>query len=301
MPSGGPIDRRAQPVSLTSRDGLRLAGTSFLPRSPRADVVIVHGYAEHSERYGALVDALLEHGYGCHLLDLRGHGASEGPRGHTPRFAAYRDDLARFLERVPPPTAPKPVPAPEAPKPVKTRPTVLFGHSLGGLICLDFLLAGGSTSTRFAALALSSPYMAPDLPCVPCVHVLARLLALVAPTLRLPFGPKPEGLSRDPEVVAAYVADPRVVRTVTPGWASAVLDAQRRVLERAGEITLPTLVLAGSEDPIAAPERTRELFERLGGDDKHLEVYDGFLHEVLNERGRERVVEDLVSWLESRV
>jgi acylglycerol lipase len=98
-------------------------------------------------------------------------------------------------------------------------------------------------------------------------------------------------------VVEAYIADPLVFKTLNARWFFQARQAQEEVLKRAGEIRLPVLMMIGSSDPIAEPERGRQVFARLGSPDKTLKVYDGFFHEVFNEIGKERVLRDLVEWL----
>ncbi|HEY0782995.1 MAG TPA: alpha/beta fold hydrolase, partial [Thermoanaerobaculia bacterium] len=126
-----------------SRDGLRLATVHQLLAAPRARIAIVHGYAEHSGRYEELLAELAARGYEGHAFDLRGHGASQGARGHVDDFADYRSDLDRFLERLP-----------DEPE----RPLFLLGHSLGGLIALDYCL---HRTGMFAGVVVSSPFLAP--------------------------------------------------------------------------------------------------------------------------------------------
>lgn len=280
------------PFRVSAGDGVELVGESRLPASaPRAHVLLVHGFAEHRGRYGLLAGELAAAGFAVHRFDLRGHGDSGGPRGHVERFGDYRRDLERVAEAVlPPPTGHGPGGA--------GPPAVLLGHSLGGLIALDAVL---ERPGRYRALALSSPFLGAAFRMPPFVRAIVGAAARLTPKSRFPAGIDPAGLSRDPEVVRRYRQDPRVLRRLTPSWLRAVLDAQEVVPRRAGELRLPVLLLLGSADPIADPARGRELFERLGtpGEAKRLRVYDGYRHEVFNELGRERVVADLLGWLET--
>ncbi len=264
---------------IETRDGLALAGWHWRLAGHRARVVLVHGYGEHLGRYSHVLAALLAAGFECHGFDLRGHGESAGPRGHVPEFAAYRDDLARFTAHALGETG---------------GPSVLLGHSLGGLICLSTLL---HQDLPFEALVVSSPFLAPTLRLSPVSAGALRLGAKLLPRFSVSSGIDAEGLSRDPAVVAAYLEDPKLVSTFTLAWAAAALAAQRDVLERAPEITLPALFLLGDADPIADPDRGRAVFERLGSADRRLLVYELYRHEVFNEIGKERVIADLVGWL----
>lgn len=267
---------------LRTRDGLELVGEHHLRPDCRARVVIVHGYAEHRGRYAALVRALGEAGFESHLMDLRGHGRSEGVRGFVSRFEEYLGDLDLFLMRI---------------EEVADGgvPRILLGHSLGGLISLEYVAKHPAT---FDALAVSSPFLAPAMPVPPLQMGLAAVTSVLLPKL---LGPSPidsKDLSHDPAVVAAYDADPLVFKTLSPRWFREVQEAQEEVFAGAGAIRLPALFLVGGADPIADPERSRSVFERLGSTDKHLEIYQGYLHEVLNETGRERVIADLLAWLD---
>lgn len=266
---------------MRAADGTELATEHHPVPGDRGRVVIVHGYAEHKGRYRQLAGDLAAARYSCHLFDLRGHGDSGGPRGHVSRIEEYRTDLDRFLEEV--------RALPESPSPL-----FLLGHSLGGLVALDYVL---HRPDAFAALAVSSPYLAPAFAIPFLKRTLLPLLAPLLPTLRVPTGLDPAWLSHDPRVVGAYATDPKVFSTVTLGWAVAIGKAQEEVFARAPEITLPVLVQVGDADPIAAPGRTRTLFERLGSPDKRLRIYPGLLHEVFNELERAPVVDDLLAWL----
>lgn len=262
-------------------DGLALSTWHYPAPAPRARVVLVHGYADHVGRYPHVIEALTGAGYDVHALDLRGHGRSEGVRGHVLRFQEYLDDLDLFLAELP----------------RDPLPRFLIGHSLGGLLSLRYVL---ERPDAFAALAASSPYLhlATDVPFLK--EAVATAASHLAPTLLTKSPIEAKALSHDPVMVQAYVDDPLVFKTFNARWFFQARQAQEEVLERAAEIRLPVLMLLGSADPIAAPERGRRVFDRLGSPDKTLKVYDGFLHEVFNEAGRERVIGDLVEWLSLR-
>ena len=278
-PRGTALDR-PRPFTVATRDGLDLIVESRRPATAaaRRRVLIVHGYGEHHRRYDTLADELAAAGHEVHRFDLRGHGESEGRRGHVDDFAEYRRDLLRVADHV----------APEA-------PLDLVAHSLGGLIALDAVL---HDPDRFDSLALSDPFLATASPLPFYARPLAKLAARFFPGATFPAGIDPEGLSRDPEVVRAYGADPMIVGRVSGAWLLEVLAAQERVRSRAGEIRLPVLLLLGGADPIASAERAREVFARLGSEDKRQVVYDGFRHEIFQEIGRERAVEELLAWLD---
>lgn len=252
---------------LQTSDGLSLVCEHHLGPDPRADIVIVHGYAEHAGRYAELISVLVAAGFACHLIELRGHGRSGGVRGYVRRFGDYLDDLDLFLPRI----------REAQPSAV---PRIVLGHSLGGLISLAYILR---RPDDFAALAVSSPFLYPAIE-APALKVwLASLIARLAPTRLMKSEIASRWLSHDPAIVAAYDRDPLVFKTLSPHWFFEARQAQEDVFARAGEIRLPALFLLGDADRIAAPARSRQVFERLGSAEKQLVVYPGFFHEILNE------------------
>jgi len=276
---------------LKTGDGLVLTCEHRWRTAPRATVVILHGYAEHAGRYTELVAALDEAGYESHLLELRGHGRSGGVRGYVDRFEDYYGDVDMLLEGISLERIGEGRTQEQAP------PRILLGHSLGGLISLGYVLR---RPQAFSALAVSSPFLRPAME-VPALKAgLAAVVSHLAPKHLIRSEIDSRGLSHDPAVVAAYDEDPLVFKTVSPHWFFEVKRTQEEIFERAAEIRLPTLFLLGGEDPIADPDRGREVFGRLASPDKHLEVYPGFFHEVFNEVERARVVRDLLSWLGKR-
>jgi acylglycerol lipase len=275
---------RPRPFTLATRDGLDLIVESWPPAAPEPRpgarrVLVVHGFGEHHRRYERMAGALTAAGHEVHLFDLRGHGESEGRRGHVDDFAEYRRDLVRVADRV-------------APEP--DGPLDLVAHSLGGLIALDTAI---HHPERFASLALSDPFLAPASPLPFYARRLARLAARFFPEKTFSARIELDGLTRDAGIVAAFRDDPMRVSRITGNWLLEVLAAQERVAERAGEVRTPTLLLLGSEDPVASVARSKEVYGRLGSGEKRLVVYDGFRHEVLNELGRERVEEEIVGWM----
>jgi acylglycerol lipase len=273
---------------MQTRDGLSLVVEHCEVADARARLVLVHGYAEHRGRYRQLVEQLGMRGIECHLFDLRGHGESDGPRGHVNRFADYLDDLRRVVATV-------------HARGEKT-PLLLLGHSLGSLIALCFVRAHPGT---FEAMAVSSPVLGPAFPVPAARLMLARAASLTTPAVNFESGLLPEWVSRDPEMVAAYAADPHVFSTTTPRWFTEVTAAQRELIAHADEITTPALFLVAGSDRIADHRLSLDLFEKLGtpAPQKRLRTYPECYHEIFNElpAARAEVTQNLFSWLEERL
>jgi alpha-beta hydrolase superfamily lysophospholipase len=262
-------------------DGIALAVYDENVPSPRARIVIVHGYAEYSGRYNEVVRDLAASNFECHLFDLRGHGHSGGVPAHVSRFGLYVEDTRAAVERV--------QSLASAPAPL-----IIVAHSLGGLIALELVRQYPKICD---AIAVSSPFLGPAFHIPLHRKLIARVASRIAPALPFRNEINPKAVSTDPEVVAAYASDPLIRRTTTPRWFTEVAKAQRTLLQLAAEIHAPLLMLLGTDDRLADHHLGKRLFDDVSSSDKTIKVYSGFRHEVFNESQRDLVISDLLGWL----
>ena len=241
-----------------------------------------HGYAEHCGRYRAWSEHLASRGLAAIGLDHRGHGTSEGPRGHCRDFDEFVADVRTLVELV------------ESWWP--ETPRLLFGHSMGGLIAFLYLLRHGDT---VRAGALSSPAFALP-PQGPRWQLgLVGLLARIAPRFAFTTKLEPDALARDPEVGRAYVADPLVHRRATAAFARAFTRAQACALAGAATLATPLLVLQAEADRLVSPAGSSAIAARLRCPHE-LEMLPGYYHELLNEpiSARQVVIARLDAWFD---
>jgi lysophospholipase len=246
-------------------------------------VLLVHGFAEHSGRYEPMASWLAQRGCAVHAYDHQGHGRSQGPRGHVRRFSDFLDDLDAVLRAV------------RAEHP-ELRPC-LVGHSMGGLVTAAYLcerspdLAAAVTSG--AALAISDQ--------LPKGRMLAaRILRRIAPRLGAPAGLDPQGLSRDPEVVRAYVEDPLVFKNMTMSLAGELMDAVARTGASAARVRTPLLMLHGALDPLCPAAGTQRFYDALTVEPREIRIYPELRHEIFNEPEQVSVFEDVLAWVRAR-
>lgn len=247
----------------------------------RGVVLLVHGLGEHSDRYLNLVEPLLAEGYGVYALDHQGFGRSGGPRGHVNRFQDYAADVHRLNELV----------RGEQPG----RPIALFGHSMGGLISLDYAQRYRDDCDAWViqAAALAANISGP-------LVLAARLINLFRPTFSVE---RPAGgdVSRDPKVGLSFLNDEFHVPVSTVRWLVEFLAAQRRVQANINATPTPLLMLVGTADNMIRPDAVQEFFQRIPAEDKTLLVYDGYFHELHNDIGKEKPIGDLMEWLKRQV
>jgi alpha-beta hydrolase superfamily lysophospholipase len=176
-------------------------------------------------------------------------------------------------------------------------PTVLLGHSMGGLIAAVYALR---YRAELRGLVLSAPAVVRG-PVSALSVAVGRLMARLAPevgVLKLPL----DRISRDPEVTAAYMADPWVhPRRVRARLGAEMLRAMGEVERGLPGLTLPVLVMQGGADQLVDPSAAAYVDARVGGDDHTVRIYPGLYHEIFNEPEREQVIDDLLGWLEHHV
>ncbi len=267
-------------LTFTGHGGLELYCRFWRTENkPKAALAIVHGHGEHSGRYGNVADWFVQRGYSVYAFDLRGHGKSQGKRGALNDFGEYREDVRAFLDLV------------QQAQPV---PIFLLGHSLGGLIVLDYALRNGSD---LAGVVASGPILSPP-GISPFLLWLSKVLARVWPSLTLESGLDTSALSRDTGVVDAYVNDPLVHSKGSARMASEMMDAVEWTQAHAAEMALPCLVVHGGADRICDPQDSKLFIDNVTCAGKERIEYEGYFHEVYNEPGKERVFADVEAWLE---
>ncbi len=264
-------------------EGVRLFRRSWLCDEPSRVLLLVHGFAEHSGRYEDLGAWFAVRGCAVHAFDHRGHGRSQGPRNYVGTFDEYLDDLDCLLELVR--------------SEHQGLPVTLVGHSMGGLVTAAFVRERkpeiASVVTSGAALELGPAMKGPKM-------WLARVLRFVAPRLLFDAGLPADGLSRDPEVVRRYEADPLVDTRTTPSLGVEMMAGIRRTAAGGAEIEIPMLLLHGGDDPLCSPRGSESFFASLppgAAPPSQLVIYPGLRHEIFNEPEKEQIFEDLLRWV----
>ncbi len=235
-------------------------------------VLIVHGYAEHGGRYGHVAAALTKSGTVVYADDHLGHGRSDGERGLISDFEPVVDDLHTLVGM--------------ARSAHPELPLVLVGHSMGGLLAARFAerwpdeVAG----VAFCGAVIGDWQWARDV--------------LKEPELPdVPFDPV--ALSRDPQVGAAYAADPLVYHgQYQRGLLQAEVAALDCFQQDIDRLTMPVLFLHGTDDPFVPWERSLQAVREMPTAELTVHVYEGARHEVLNETNRDEVIGHLITWID---
>jgi alpha-beta hydrolase superfamily lysophospholipase len=232
-------------------------------------VVIVHGLGEHSGRYEYVARALNEAGYAVFAQDARGHGQSvgfPGDMGGDPNQVIA--DVVEFCTRVR----------------AEHEAVFCLAHSMGTLFALPAVAQMATGTLR--GLVLSGTVGAPG---------------PASETLMTEGKVPPEAVSRDPDVVKAYIDDPLVFETVPAKLLELAGEVTAKYFEAIPMINIPTLFIHGEEDLLCRLAGPQMVHTQLVTTDKTLRTYPELFHEVLNEPEKDQVIADVVGWLDAHL
>ena len=264
---------------------LVVPGRVWCAERPKALIAITHGIGEHSGRYAALASDLVARRYTVAALDLPGNGEGPGQRGDLASWTVVRDQVvpATF-------TATRGMPG-QPPN----LPTVLLGHSMGGVMALDYALAHPRT---LLAVIVSAPAL--KTPPVSALKMgLAKAAKVLAPGASFDNGVEEKAISRDPQVIEARRTDPLVHHKITPRLYFQFDQARQRVMAEARRLAVPTLLLQGGADRVVDPTGALEFNVVAPHGMTRLLSYRDAYHELFNDLDRDRVIKDVGDWLDT--
>ena len=267
-----------------SNDGLDFFGQYWKTNNEeKAVIALVHGFGEHSGRYGHVAEYFNKNGYSVFALDNRGHGKTGGQRGHTPTYDHLMQDLDVFLEKVNdlfPDTK-----------------IIVYGHSMGGGIVTNYLIRrkpnviGGLVTGPFYRTAEPPPAFQLFLG-----KIMQNIYGAFPDKAKVP----PEYISKDSAVVDKYKNDPLVHNKMSAKLGMSLLESGEYAIEHASEVTIPFYIMHGEVDKLTAVDGSRD-FNKKAGDNVKLETFPGLYHEIHNEPEQTMIFEKMVEWCDQLI
>ena len=267
-----------------NKEGLNFYVQGWEPeQKPKAVIALIHGFGEHTDRYAHVGEAFNKAGYALIGFDLRGHGKSGGPRGHTPSYDAIMDDISDFMALI------------------ETRypglPRFLYGHSMGGNEAINFFLrhkpdvVGVIATGPWLKLAFDPPALQ---------VTLAKTISHIAPGFIQNSPLDTSALSHDQKVVDAYNTDPLVHSKISARLFVGMYESGLWALDHADEFSVPLLLMHGTADRITSSAASAE-FAKRAGKIVTWHPWEGFYHEIHNEPEKAEVLQTMIGWLDAQL
>lgn len=271
-------------LTIEPRPGLGIHVEHFVPQlvTPRAWVVLVHGFSMFTRTLWPLARALADAGLAAIVFDCRGHGRSSGPRGHVQRFGDYLDDLSAVIEH--------------ARATFPARPWLLMGHSHGATIALMFALR--ADRPRPLGLLLAAPLLGLSLTVPRWKRWLARPLSALWPTLPLPNGLVPEIATKNSVAARRFFDEPLIHHVATPRWFRELERALAWIVERPTELRVPTYLMLAADDQVVDNSVVR-VFAGHAGPQVQVRTWAGLRHLMFWEPERSIVIGDAIRWIDA--
>lgn len=274
--------RHSEETFLDSR-GTKLYYQAWHPgNQPRAVIVGIHGHGDHSGGLRNMIQYLVPRGYAWYGLDLRGHGRSPGLRGHVQSWADFRNDLGAFISFVRDHEGEAPI--------------LLLGHSLGGLISLEYSMRYPEDLSGIIAICPPLSFTRYS----PIMAKVLNVLSLIKPDFTTEQEPDYAKLTRDEEVAKSLAADPLRHDRMTVGLWREIIKAQNWVKNHSHKLNVPFLMLQGLNDKITPAEGSRRFFYSLSLANKEYQEYMQTPHRPFDDVNRAEVLGHLLTWLDEQ-
>jgi alpha-beta hydrolase superfamily lysophospholipase len=274
-------------TAYASFDGMKLSGYIWEPQeTPKAIINLVHGFGEYSERYDKWAMRFTANGYLVHALDYRGHGKSDGRRGHINNFDEFLNDVDVLVK--------------ESKMLYPELPQFIYGHSLGGNIVTNYIL---KRENDFKGAILSSPWYKLSFDPSAFMLFLARIMNKAYPKFTQDSKLELNALTHDKKIVDDYIKDPLVHEKISARMYFEIYKAGNWVLKNADKINLPLLIQHGNDDNITSYKASKEFAEKAKSLNKDViyKEWTGLYHELHNELEKDDVFEFVLKWLEKKV
>lgn len=269
-------------LSFEGNGAIQLCAKYWDTKSPKAILLIVHGFGEHGGRYSGMAEYMQSCGIAVMAPDNRGHGLSQGKRGLILHWEDFREDLKVAVNIL---SAKHPA-----------VPLFMLGHSVGGTIVLDYTQSAdvAPRGVIASAPALGTPGLSPIL------IAFAKVMSAIAPKFIVNLGLDSNAISRNPEECSKYRDDPLVHDKACVRLSTELTSVQKRIFSRAGQFPSPLLLSYGSSDSIAPREPIESFHNLVGTEDRKLQIFDGAFHEIHNDTIRDDVYRLYSEWILSR-
>jgi acylglycerol lipase len=265
--------------SIKLKNGLVLRGLILSPGDKsRANIIFIHGHGEHIRRYSGWAELLNKEGIGFTGVDLPGHGRSDGPRGYIKSYA-LTDEMIEIIYNSAVNTFPG-------------IPILIYGHSMGGGIVLDYLIR---KKPVIKGAIITSPLLKLAFEPSKSRLVLASVMKHLLPGLIQGSGLIVDHISHDREEVEKYKADPLVHDRISLSLFHSIMSAAAFSLDHASELEVPLLLMHGSDDMICSPEGSSIIASKAPK--AELKIWEGGYHELHNETFRLDVFAYLMKWI----
>ncbi|TAE54677.1 MAG: alpha/beta hydrolase [Nostocales cyanobacterium] len=245
-------------------------------------LILIHGLGGHSGLYGNIIKHLIPEKYSIYALDLRGHGQSPGKRGYINNWAEYRDDVRAFVKMVK--------------KQHPESPIFLYGHSMGGMIVLEYILRYPEDKSALQGVIAVAPSVGEVKVSILRVW-LGKMLSQIWPSFSLNTGLDITAGSRDPQVIASYTQDPLRHTRATARFSTEFFKTLAWINIHAHEWQAPLLILHGSDDRIVLSEGSEIFYKRVNYPDKLRIEYPGAYHDLHCDINYVEVLTDLSNWM----
>jgi alpha-beta hydrolase superfamily lysophospholipase len=271
------------PFSFKSKDGLTLQGRVWLSHHSQVKGIIylLHDLGEHSAHFSHVAEAFSENHYHFVALDLRGHGLSEGKRGHSPSYIHLMNDIQNFIQ------------VSSEKLRISRLPSILYGHGLGANLAINYILR---RQPNIAGVIATSPMLSPPINIKNNKAAGLKILANIFPRFKINNHMMAENLSLDFAVVQAYKEDVYNHKDLTARLALDIFQSGNYALANANKWKIPMLIVHGTADLICSPAASEEFAEKAGKL-VDLALLNQFYHEIHNDFEKDLVIKKMLDWV----
>jgi len=263
--------------------GYQILTRSWVVDQPKANIVIIHGLGEHSGRYAETALHLNRAGYNVFAFDRKGEGQSDGKKAYIPNAKDQLQIIEEYIKHLN----------------LSSLPSFLFGHSLGGLLAVKYIL--NHPNHNFKGLVLSGPLLKVSDEVSPVLQKLAPVVGTLLPWLPT-VKVNPDFVSQLEEERAKYKEDPLVFHGATSAaTGKAIMSTIKDVQSNFESIQIPVLIMHGGNDKLSDCKGSKLMYDSIRSEDKTIKIFDGMYHEIMREPCKEEFFSTMVNWVGRRI
>lgn len=275
------------PFSFSSKDGLLLQGRAWVSQNITTigSIFLVHDLGEHSACYAHVGEEFSNKGFHFIGFDLRGHGLSEGERGHASKFTDLINDIEQLICQS------------------KKRfgfsgdKKILYGQGLGGNLVLNYILR---RKPHISGAIITSPLFNTHLTRTKLQVIWLNFLSNFLPKMKFHNHIKSEDLTRDLAFINAYQKDVYNHNKISASLALEIYRNGKYALANADSLDIPLLVMHGTSDRISPPSVSKSLAEKVGNM-AEIVLWENAYHEMQFDNEKEMVLQTMIDWLNKEI